>query len=87
MRKLTPSERLILERLIFPEPFDVIMEETEMAYGPLRDDLINLVNFRFVEVVEPDDEDRGTPFYDSDNIRDCRFRATKIGLKTIRQYT
>lgn len=87
MKKLTASERRIIERLIFPEPFDVLMEETESPYGALRDDLINLVSYRFVEVVNADEQQSGTSFYDSDNIRECSFRATKTGLKTIRQYT
>lgn len=85
MKKLTPSERLVIERLIFPESFEVIMEETQMDYGALRDDLMNLVNFKFVEVFNPEDIDTGLAFYDSDNIREFTFRATKTGLKSIRR--
>ncbi len=84
MRKLTPSERKIVESLIFPESFDVIMEETEFPYGTLRDDLINLVNYRFVEVINLDPtEDSSMTYFDSDNIKECTFRATKIGLKVL----
>jgi len=86
MRKLTKSERTVIERLIFPESFDVIMEETEMQYGELRDDLMNLVNYRFVEVVNNDEyDDSKMSFYDSDNIKDFSFRATKTGLKSLNQ--
>jgi len=86
MRKLTKSERIVIERLIFPESFDVIMEETEMQYGELRDDLMNLVNYRFVEVVNLDgDNDSKMSFYDSDNIKEFSFRATKVGLKSLNQ--
>ncbi|MEP1152146.1 MAG: hypothetical protein JXR20_10880 [Balneola sp.] len=88
MRKLTKSERTIIERLIFPESFDVIMEETGFKFGELRDDIMNLVNYRFVEVVNIEtDKDSKMFFYDSDNIRDFSFRATKIGLKSIKQTT
>ena len=88
MRKLTKSEKTVIERLIFPESFDVIMEETNMQFGELRDDLMNLVNHRFVEVVNFDDEiDSKMAFYDSDNIKDFSFRATKIGLKSLNKTT
>ncbi len=84
MRKLTPSERKIVESLIFPESFDVIMEETKFPYGTLRDDLINLVNYRFVEVINLDPtEESSMTYFDSDNIQECTFRATKIGLKVL----
>jgi hypothetical protein len=86
MRKLTKSERTVIERLIFPESFDVIMEETDMQYGELRDDLMNLVNYRLVEVVNNDEyEDSKMSFYDSDNIKEFSFRATKSGLKILNQ--
>lgn len=88
MRKLTKSEQIIIERLIFPESFDVIMEETNMSYGALRDDIMNLVNYKFVEVVNFDNDDESrVSFYDSDNIGEFSFRATKAGLKSIRQTT
>lgn len=86
MRKLTKSERVVIERLIFPESFDVIMEETEMQYGELRDDLMNLVNYRLVEVVNLEGNgDSKMSFFDSDNIKEFSFRATKIGLKSLNQ--
>lgn len=88
MRKLTKSEKTVMERLIFPESFDVIMEETNMQFGELRDDLMNLVNHRFVEVVNFDsDADSKMAFYDSDNIKDFSFRATKTGLKSLNKAT
>ena len=88
MKKLTKSERTVIERLIFPESFEVIMEETNMQYGELRDDLMSLVNYRFVEVIDLDTTgDSKMSFYDSDNIRDFSFRATKTGLKSIKQTT
>ncbi|RNC79712.1 MAG: hypothetical protein ED557_14425 [Balneola sp.] len=86
MRKLLPSEKAILQHLIFPEPYEVILEETGLPVGALRDDLINLINYRLVEVVNHDsDSINGTSFYDADNLQDFSFRATKTGLKHIRQ--
>lgn len=84
MRKLTASEKQIIASLIFPEPFEVIKEETGAHEGALRDDLINLVNYRFVEVINTDEEDGSKAiFFDTDNIQESVFRATKSGLKAI----
>lgn len=86
MRKLYPSEKKVLARLIFPEPYDVLLEETELPSGALRDDLINLINYRLIEVVNQDIKvQRGATFYDTDNLQDFTFRATKSGLKQIRE--
>lgn len=85
MRKLYPTEKQVLQRLIFPEPYDVLLEETGLASGALRDDLINLVNFRLVEVIDLDQAPNSVSFYDSDNLQDLSFRATKKGLKQIRE--
>jgi len=82
--KITSSEHSILDQLVFPESFAKIMEETGLPYGELRDDLINLLNFGFIEAFE-DDERRVTPsgFYDADNLQDFTFRATSKGLSAI----
>jgi hypothetical protein len=85
MRKLYPTEKQVLARLIFPESYDVLLEETGLATGTLRDDLINLVNYRLIEVIDPEDHSNSVSFYDSDNMQDLSFRATKKGLKQIRE--
>lgn len=82
--KITSSELSILERLVFPEPFATIMEETGLQYGELRDDLINLLNFGFVEAFERHGSRiTATGFYDADNLQDFTFRATSKGLSAI----
>lgn len=86
MRKLYPSEKLVLKSLIFPEPYSVILEETGSNEGALRDDLITLINYRLVEVINDDTlQEAGTSFYDADNLDQFSFRATKTGLKHIRE--
>lgn len=83
--KISISERKVLERLIFPEQFGIIREETGLQYGELRDDLINLLNFGFVEAYEQNkDKISLTSFYDSDNLQNFTFRATKKGLSAIK---
>lgn len=83
--KISISERKVLERLIFPEQFSIIREETGLQYGELRDDLINLLNFGFVEAYEQNkDKISLTNFYDSDNLHDFTFRVTKKGLSAIK---
>lgn len=84
--KITKTERQVLERLIFPEQFQDIMEETGLLYGELRDDLINLLSFGFVEAYERNDQKISlTSFYDSDNLQDFTFRATSKGLAEINE--
>lgn len=82
--KITSSELSILERLVFPEPFATIMEETGLQYGELRDDLINLLNFGFVEAYQvKGDKITPTGSYDTDNLQQFTFRATSKGLSAI----
>ncbi len=85
MRKLTPSERKILDRLLFPESFEVIQEETQLAYGEIRDDIINLMNSRLIEVVEDDNDTNSIQWFDSDNIREATFQITKSGIKHMKK--
>ncbi|WP_372638951.1 hypothetical protein [Fodinibius sp.] len=86
-RKISKSERKVLEKLIFPERFQVIMEETGHLYGELRDDLINLLSFGFVEAYERNGSQITlTTFYDSDHLQDFTFRATSKGLTEIKSH-
>ncbi|MEX0723645.1 MAG: hypothetical protein WD357_09435 [Gracilimonas sp.] len=86
MRKLTPSERKILDRLIYPESFEVIQEETELEYGEIRDDIINLMNSRLIETIDPDQPNAGrTNTFDSDNIKNSIYRITKSGIKHMKK--
>ena len=88
MRKLFSSEKQILERLIFTESYEVLLDETGLHIGALRDDLINLINYRLIEVIHSDNSSisvNGVSFYDSDNLHELSFRATKMGLKYIRE--
>ncbi len=84
--KLTPSENAILRELIFPESFSHIENETGLSFGAIRDDLIKLINHGYIEVFDSDTHLSVSPFYDSDNIRDFSFKATKIGLKRIQNH-
>ncbi len=85
-RKVSKSERKVLERLIYPESFQIILEETGLQYGELRDDLINLLNFGFVEAYEDDGRKLTlTGFYDADNLQDFTYQATKRGLSAIKK--
>lgn len=85
MRKIDSSERTVIERLIFPEPFDVLQEETGLQYGELRDNLINLINAGFIFAFESQAKDSdASPFVDIDNLEDFSFRATNQGLRAIK---
>lgn len=82
-RKVSKSELIILRELIFVEPFSHLLDETGLSYGELRDDLINLISYGYIEVFSPDGGQSVSPFYDSDHIDQFSFQATKSGLKSI----
>lgn len=84
-REITETEKRVLEKLIFPEKFQDILDETDLSYGELRDDLINLLSFGFIEAYERSGNKIAlTSFYDSDNLQDFTFRATSKGLAEIK---
>jgi hypothetical protein len=84
-RKITKTEQQVLEKLIFPETFQDILDETGLLYGELRDDLINLLSFHLVEAYERSGNKISlTSFYDADNLQDFTFRATSKGLTEIK---
>jgi hypothetical protein len=86
MRKLSPSEKKILDRLLYPEPFEVIQEETQLAYGEIRDDLINLMNSRLIETVDPDNPNANTTgSFDSDNVKESTYRITNSGINLMKR--
>lgn len=83
--KITKTEKRVLERLIFPEKFQDIREETGLLQGELRDDLINLLSFGFIEAYERTGNKIAlTSFYDTDNLQDFTFQATSKGLAEIK---
>ncbi|MGM0546789.1 MAG: hypothetical protein ACQEST_08705 [Bacteroidota bacterium] len=85
--KITKTEKRVLERLIFPEKFQVILDETGLMQGELRDDLINLLSFGFIEAYEQTGNKISlTSFYDTDNLQDFTFQATSKGLTEIKSH-
>lgn len=84
-RKISKTEKRVLDKLVFPEEFQVIMEETGLLYGELRDDLINLLSFGFIKAYEKSGNKISlTAFYDTDNLQDFTFQATSKGLGKIK---
>lgn len=80
--KLTDSEKRILRELIYPETFEHIQAETSLSYGEIRNDLIQLINHRFIQVNNRNHQIPGH-YFDSDHIEDFTFKATMSGLKKI----
>lgn len=84
-RKISKTEKRVLEKLIFPEKYQDILEETDLLHGELRDDLINLLSFGFIEAYERSGNKISlTSFYDTDNLQDFTFQATSKGLGEIK---
>jgi len=82
LKKVTTSQKKVLESIMFTEPYDVLLSETGLQKGELRDDLIQLINAGLVEVFLKDDSKRLSG-YDSDNLHYFSFRATSSGLKAL----
>lgn len=84
-RKITDSEQQVLNKLIYPETFQNILDEIDHSYGELRDDLINLLSYHMIEAYERSGSKISlTSFYDADNLQDFTFRATSKGLSKIK---
>lgn len=84
-RKITESEQKVLNKLIYPETFQDILDETGLMYGELRDDLINLLSYHLVEAYERSGNKISlTSFYDADNLQDFTFKATSKGISKIK---
>lgn len=85
MKKITASERAILDRVLFAETFDTLLEETQLKRGALRDDLMNLLNNGYLETYDTQpDGSRKVRFYDTDHLENYAFRATRAGLNALK---
>lgn len=83
--QLTPSERQILERTLYAESFDRLLEETGLDAGSLRDDLNHLVSLRLIQVCRMEGERKPVSFYDLDHLGRFAFRATGSGLRAMQR--
>lgn len=85
MTKPTEPQKRILDKLLYPEPFEKVQEETGMEYGVLRDELISLINYGYIVAYESDSgSEANIHFYDNDNLHLFTFKATKQGLTAMR---
>ncbi len=84
MRKITASERLILDKVLFAESFFTLLDETNLQRGALRDDLMCLLNAGLLEAYDMDKSGlRKTRFCDTDNLEQYAYRATRTGLNAL----
>lgn len=74
-------ERQVLSRLIFPERFDALLEETRIPEHILGDILRQLLHHRLVSAV-PSEEGTAV-FYDVDDLRLYRYRLSRKGYDFI----
>ena len=85
MSKVTETQRIILQQLIYTEHYNHIREETGLAAGVIRDDLINLTHLNMIEVFEDQDGGAGCKIrhFDNDHPELFYYRATKSGLNAM----
>ena len=74
-------ERQVLSRLIFPERFDALLEETRIPENILGDILRQLLHHRLVSAVPA--EEGTSVFYDVDDLRLYRYRLSRKGYDFI----
>ena len=83
MNEITDIQFRILDSLYFVEPFEKIVEESGQSTYVVADELKTLISRGWVQVMEFDKESGDfvkTIFYDSDNMHDFHFLATKEGM-------
>lgn len=77
--KATPSQKEVINHLIFIESYDTLLSETGHHRGALRDDLIQLINAGMIEVFD-ENQTKRLSGYDQDHLEYFSFRATSKGL-------
>jgi hypothetical protein len=87
MKKITGSQRIILEQLIFPESYSTIQDETKLQRGEIRDDLMQLLHQGLIKAVGQMEQPnlKKAFFYDLDHVESCFFQATTRGLNVLKQ--
>lgn len=82
MIELNSIQRQILRSLLFPEPFDTLLEEVTATQPVIAAELKYLIHKGLVSPME-ESGGRTKPsiYYDSDNMRAFRYQITALGLK------
>lgn len=84
MSDLTPLEYDILNAVYFVESFDHIVEECNVDQYQVADTLKTMISKKWIVPMVFDKEVndyRRSIFYDSDNMKDFHFMATREGLE------
>jgi len=80
---LTELQFDILDCIYFVEPLDKILEEVDHPRPVVIDELKNMIDKGWVQVMGYDEQANDylrTHIFDSDNLQEFRFLATKEGL-------
>jgi hypothetical protein len=73
----------ILDALYFVEPYQNILDEVEEPEPVIRDELRSMIDKGWVHVMAFDEEKGDyvkSPIYDTDNMQDYAYLASKKGL-------
>ncbi|MEO0899070.1 MAG: hypothetical protein AAFY71_21845 [Bacteroidota bacterium] len=80
---LTELQFDILDSLYFVEPLDKILEEVDERRPVILDELKHMIDKGWIQVMAFDENAQDylrTNIFDSDNLHEYRFLATKEGL-------
>lgn len=85
MHKLTTSQTTILRLLLHTESWQNLLDESGLAPGVLRDDLIMLSHKQFIEAFEHENGAPGTKVrhFDNDFPERFHYRATSAGIRAV----
>lgn len=84
--ELPELEQMVLDKCLFSETFDSIVEEVSGDYksSVVADAIKNLIHLKFLTPVNT--QYNLTWFYDSDHMKQGIFRATALGIKWLEDF-
>jgi len=84
--ELPELERMVLDKCLFSESFDTIVEEVSKEYktNVVADAIKNLIHLKLLTPVNS--QYNLTFFYDSDHMKQGTFRATALGIKWLEDF-
>ncbi|MBL0017085.1 MAG: hypothetical protein RLZZ519_1942 [Bacteroidota bacterium] len=87
MIELNTLQIQILRALLFPEPFDTLVEEIKEREPVIGAELKFLIDKSFVLSMEemPNGSFKPSIFYDSDNMRAFRYQISAKGLQHLEE--
>jgi len=79
------TEQLVLSKMIFPETFESLVQETGVPANVLGDILKQLLHYRYISPVVHAGET--SDLYDVDNLPAFQYRLTRKGFDAVKGFS